>query len=228
MSWKIKMDETLEEEVCIMLKEHTVIAINRLYGSGGRIMGKRLSEEFGIPFYDEEILKMASEESAIGEQFFRLNDEKAGNNLFFRALGGLHTSLEEPSLDDDITSPENLFRFQAKIIRQVAAKGSCIIMGRCANYVLEAAQTENLIKLFVYSDLTTCVRRVEEVDGVDSREALRRVNRISKERRDYYKYYTGKEWEDMANYDLPINTSALEVDQAVELVKKYLELKGVL
>ena len=161
-----------------MLKKHTILAINRLYGSGGRIMGKRLSEELGIPFYDEEILKMASEESAIGEQFFRLNDEKAGNNLFFKALGGLHTSLEEPSLDDDITSPENLFRFQAKIIRQVAAKGSCIIMGRCANHVLEAAQMENLVRLFVYSDLNTCVRRVEEVDGVDSREALRRVNRI--------------------------------------------------
>ena len=87
---------------------------------------------------------------------------------------------------------------------------------------------ENLVRLFVYSDLNTCVRRVEEVDGVDSREALRRVNRISKQRRDYYKYYTGKEWEDMANYDLPINTSTLEIDQAVELVKKYLELKEVL
>ena len=171
---------------------------------------------------------MASEASAIGEQFFRLNDEKAGNNLFFRALGGLHTSLEEPSVDDDITSPENLFRFQAKIIRQVAGEGSCIIMGRCANHVLEAAGAENLVKLFVYSDLTTCVRRVQEVDGVDSREALRRVNRISKQRRDYYKYYTGKEWEDMANYDLPVNTTALEIDQAVELVKKYLELKEVL
>ena len=211
-----------------MLKKHTVIAINRLYGSGGRIMGKRMSEEFSIPFYDEEILTMASEASAIGEQFFRLNDEKAGNNLFFRALGGLHTSLEEPSVDDDITSPENLFRFQAKIIRQVAGEGSCIIMGRCANHVLEAAGAENLVKLFVYSDLTTCVRRVQEVDGVDSREALRRVNRISKQRRDYYKYYTGKEWEDMANYDLPVNTTALEIDQAVELVKKYLELKEVL
>ncbi len=100
-----------------MLKNDTVITINRLYGSGGRIMGKRLSEEFDIPFYDEEILTMASEESAIGERFFRLNDEKAGNNLFFRAMGGLHTSLEEPSVDDDITSPENLFRFQAKVIR---------------------------------------------------------------------------------------------------------------
>lgn len=210
-----------------MLKNDTVITINRLYGSGGRIMGKRLSKEFDIPFYDEEILTMASEESAIGERFFRLNDEKAGNNLFFRAVGGLHTSLEEPSVDDDITSPENLFRFQAKVIRQVAAKGPCIIMGRCADYVLGAAQVKNLVRLFVYADLTTCIRRVEEVDGVDSREALRRVNRISKERRDYYKYYTGKDWEDMANYDLPINTSSLDIDQAAELVKKYLELKEI-
>ena len=113
-----------------MGKETYVITIDRLYGSGGRIMGKKLSKELGIPFYDEEILKLASEESAVGEQYFRLNDEKAGNNLFFRAIGGLRTSLEEPSLDDDITSPENLFRFQAKMIRRVATEQSCIIMGR--------------------------------------------------------------------------------------------------
>lgn len=211
-----------------MLKKGTVITINRLYGSGGRMMGKKLSEELGIPFYDEEILTMASEESAVKEQLFRLNDEKAGNNLFFRAIGGLHSSLEEPSLDDDITSPENLFRFQAKVIRRVAAEHSCIIMGRCADFVLDAAGVEPLVRLFVYSDITTCIRRVEEVDRVDAREALRRVNRISKERRDYYKYYTGKDWEDMANYDLPINTSSMEIDDAAELVKKYLELQGIL
>ena len=120
-----------------MLKKNVVITIDRLYGSGGRIMGQRLSEELGIPYYNEEILKMASEESAVGEQLFRLNDEKAGNNLFFRAIGGLKSSLDEPSLDDDITSPENLFRFQAKVIRQVAANQSCIIMGRCADFVLQ-------------------------------------------------------------------------------------------
>ena len=211
-----------------MLKKNVVITIDRLYGSGGRIMGQRLSEELGIPYYNEEILKMASEESAVGEQLFRLNDEKAGNNLFFRAIGGLKSSLDEPSLDDDITSPENLFRFQAKAIRQVAANQSCIIMGRCADFVLDSANQENLVKLFVDCDLSSCIRRVEEVDKVDAREALRRVNRISKERRDYYKYYTGKEWEDMANYDLPINTSALTVDEAMELVKKYLQLKGYL
>ncbi len=210
-----------------MGKDRYIITINRLYGSGGRIMGKRLSQELGIPFYDEEILKMASEESAIGEQYYRLNDEKAGSNLFFRAIGGLKTSLEEPSLDDDITSPENLFRFQAKMMRRVAKEESCIIMGRCADYVLGSAGIKNLVRLFVYADSSTCIRRVMEVDGVDTKEALRRANRISRERRDYYKYYTGKEWEDMANYDLPINTTTLELEPAVQLVKAYLGLRNI-
>lgn len=203
-----------------------VITIDRQYGSGGRIMGKKLSEELGIPFYDQEILKMASEESAVGEQFFRLNDEKAGNNLIYRAIGGLKSSLQEPSVDEGLTSPENLFRFQAEVIRKVANESPCIIMGRCADYVLDAEAKEQLIRLFVYADIPTCIRRVMEVDGVDAKEALKRVNRISKERRDYYKYYTGKEWEDMANYDLPINTTRLEVDEAVQLVKDYIKIRG--
>lgn len=204
-----------------------VITIDRLYGSGGRIMGRRLSEELGIPFYDEEILKMASEESAVSENLFRLNDEKAGSNLFFRAMGGLNSSLEEPSVDDDVASPENLFRFQARMIRKVAAEQPCIIMGRCADFILSAEGTENLIRLFVYADIQTCIRRTMEVDGVDTKEALRRVNRISRQRKDYYKYYTGKDWEDMTNYDLPINASMLEPDAAVQLVKEYLRLRGI-
>ena len=211
-----------------MADNHYIITINRLYGSGGRLMGRRLSEELKIPFYDEEILSMASEESAVGEKFFRLNDEKAGNNLFFRAVGGVRNCLGEPSLDDDITSPENLFRFQAKVIRRVAKESPCIIMGRCADFVLEADGQEPLVRLFVYADISTCIRRVVEVDGVDAKEALKRVNRISKERRDYYKYYTGKDWEDMANYDLPINTSTLEIPEAAQLVRKYLNLRGIL
>ncbi|MCI8981678.1 MAG: cytidylate kinase-like family protein [Hungatella sp.] len=210
-----------------MGKDKYNITINRLYGSGGRIMGKKLSQELGIPFYDEEILKMASEESAVGEQYFRLNDEKAGNNLFFRAVGGLRTSLEEPSIEEDLTSPENLFRFQAKMIRRVAEEQSCIIMGRCADFVLSAAGVENLVRLFVYADSTTCIRRVMEVDGVDTKEALRRVNRISRQRRDYYKYYTGRDWEDMENYDLPINTTRLELGPAVQLVKEYMKLRNI-
>ena len=113
------------------------------------------------------------------------------------------------------------------MIRKVASQESCIIMGRCADFVLEAAGVKNLIRLFVYADSSTCIRRVAEVDGVDTKEALRRANRISKERRDYYKYYTGREWEDMDNYDLPINTTTLELEPAVQLVKEYLRLRGI-
>lgn len=210
-----------------MDKKHLVITIDRQYGSGGRIVGKKLSEKLGIPFYDEEILTMASEESAVGERFFRLNDEKAGNNLIYRAIGGLKTSLQEPSIDDDVASPENLFRFQSVIIRKVAAEKSCIIMGRCADYVLDAEGMEGLIRLFVYSDTPTCIRRVMEVDGVDTKEALKRVNRISKERRDYYKYYTGKDWEDMANYDLPINTTRIDLEETIELIESYIRIRGL-
>ena len=95
-----------------MDKKNLVITIERQYGSGGRVTGKRLAEELGIHFYDEEILKMTSEESAIGEQYFRLADERAGNNLLYKIVGGLRDSLAKPSTKDDITSPDNLFRFQ--------------------------------------------------------------------------------------------------------------------
>lgn len=208
-----------------MDKKHLIITIDRQYGSGGRIIGKKLSEELNIPFYDQEILRMASEESAIGEQFYRLNDEKAGHNLIYRAIGGLKTSLKEPSVEDGITSPENLFRFQSAVIRKVAAKEPCIIMGRCADYILDSEGGQELLRLFVYSDIPTCIRRVMEVDGVDTKEALKRVNRISKERRDYYKYYTGKDWEDMANYDFPINTTKIQLEQAIELIKEYIRIR---
>ena len=210
-----------------MLKKNVVITIDRLYGSGGRIMGQRLSEELGIPYYNEEILKMASEESAVGEQLFRLNDEKAGNNLFFRAIGGLKSSLDEPSLDDDITSPENLFRFQSEVIRKLAESENCIIIGRCGNYVLQD-QLDDVIRIFVYADTVTRVRRIMDVDKVDEEEALRRMRKIDKERTEYHKYFTGRNWMDMENYDLPINASRIDYDEMITLIKDYLKLRGMI
>lgn len=209
-----------------MNKKHFVITIERQYGSGGRLTGKRLAEELGIHFYDEEILKMTSETSAIGEQYFRLADEKAGNNLLYRIVTGLKPELTEPVRDgDNITSPENLFRFQSSVIRKLANQESCIIVGRCGNYVLQD-QLEDVIRIFVYADTVTRVRRVIEVDQVDEKEALRRMKRIDKERTEYHRYFTGREWMDMENYDLPINASRIDYDQMIQLIKDYLVLRG--
>ena len=98
----------------MMKEKHFVITIERQYGSGGRLTGKRLADELGIHFYDEEILKVTSETSAIGEQYFRLADERAGNNLLYRIVTGMKPELTEPDKNGHkITSPENLFRFQS-------------------------------------------------------------------------------------------------------------------
>ncbi len=210
----------------LMKKKHFVITIERQYGSGGRLTGERLAEELGIHFYDEEILKMTSETSAIGEQYFRLADEKAGNNLLYRIVTGMKPELKSPEKDGpNITSPDNLFRFQSSVIRSLAESEDCIIVGRCGNYVLQD-QLEDVIRIFVYADTVTRVRRIMDVDKVDEPEALRRMRRIDKERTEYHRYFTGREWMDMENYALPINASRIDYDQMIQLIKDYLKLRG--
>ena len=211
-----------------MSDRHYVITIERQYGSGGRLTGERLAKELGVHFYDEEILKMTSETSAIGEQYFRLADEKAGNKLLYRIVTSLKPDLSEPAKTGHrITSPENLFRFQSSVIRQLASSESCIIVGRCGNYVLQD-QLEDVIRIFVYAEMPTRIERVMEVDKVDEAEAIRRIRRIDKERTEYHRYFTGREWMDMENYDLPINASRISYDQMIELIKGYLRLRGYL
>lgn len=205
-----------------------VITINREYGSGGRIVGKKLSEDLGIHFYDEEILKLTAEKSAVGEQYFRLADEKAGGNLLYRIVSGIKPSMGEPSVGDRfVTSPENLFKFQSAVIRQLAAQESCIIVGRAADYILyQEENLEGLIRVFVYADEVRRVERVVEVDCIDEMRARKRIRKIDKERKDFYFYFTGEDWRDVRNYDLPINTTSFDLDQTAELIKSYIRLKG--
>jgi cytidylate kinase len=210
-------------------KSNLIITIGRQYGSGGRIVGKALAEELGIHFYDEEILTITSEQSAVGEVFFRLADEKAGNNLLYRIVSGLKPQLGRPSTDADIVKPENLFRFQSQVINELAKEESCIIAGRCADYILsrEEANVPGLVKIFVYADTPTLIQRTMEVDNIDEKEAARRVKKINKERKEYYRYYTGENWEDWDNYDLIINTSRIDLEQTAGLIKDYIKLRGI-
>ncbi len=210
-------------------KKNLIITIGRQYGSGGRIVGKALAKELGIHFYDEEILTITSEQSAVGEVFFRLADEKAGSNLLYRIVSGLKPQLGKPSTDADIVKPENLFRFQSQVIRELASQESCIIAGRCADYILSREDMEfpGLVKIFVYADTPALIRRTMEVDKVDEKEAAKRVKKINRERKEYYRYYTGESWEDWNNYDLIINTSCIDLEQTAKLIKDYIKLRGI-
>lgn len=211
-----------------MGNQNLIITIEREYGSGGRIVGKKLSEELGIRFYDDDILKLASEKSAVGEQFFRLADEKAGNNPLYKLGAGRKLDLSsEPSPKKKLTTPENLFKFQSAVIRELAEEEPCIIVGRAAGYVLDQdEEIERLIRIFVYADKVKKVQRVMEIDCIEEEKAKRRIRKIEKERKEYYKYFTGSEWHNMKNYDLPINTTRLDLDETAELIKSYIKIKG--
>ena len=194
-----------------MGNKNLIITIEREYGSGGRIVGRKLAEELGLHFYDDEILKMASEKSAVGEEFFRLADEKAGNNLFHRLAG----------------AKDNLFKFQAMVMRELAEQEPCIFVGRAAGYVLDQdEEIENLVRIFVYADRVRRVQRVMEVDCISEERAKKRIRKIENERKNYYKYFTGNDWKNMKNYDLPINTTRLGLDETAELIKEYVKLRG--
>lgn len=206
------------------MKQHLVITIEREYGSGGRLLGKALSEELGIPYYDDEIIRTASEHAAVGEEYFRLNDEKPGKRLF----GQVRDVIGKPRVAGNITNPDNLFRFEAEAIRKMADRGSCIFIGRSADFVLDATEFGEFVSLFVYCDMTSKVRRVMEVDAVDAEEAMSRIQKINRQRRDYCRYYTGNNWGDPMLYDLPLNTTKLTIPQTAELVKTYLRFRGLL
>lgn len=167
---------------------------------------------------------MNSDESGIKESYYYMADEKAGNKLLYKIIKSLTPEKGAPSFGSDLTSADNLFRFQSEVIRKLAAEEDCIIMGRCADYVLEGM--EGLVRVFIYADMDFREKRTIEKEYYAAKDAKKNIKRIDRERRDYFRYYTGKEWEFPENYDLMINTAAIRTDGAVETIKNYLKVRG--
>ena len=203
-----------------------IITIGRQYGSGGNEIGRKLAGELGIDFYDKNILRMNSDESGIKESYFHLADEKAGSRLLYRIVSGMTPEMREPSFGSDLISADNLFRFQSEVIRKLAEEQSCVIVGRCADYVLEDADNIELVRIFIYSDMDARIRRVKEKELYAPEDIKKNVKRIDKERRNYYRYYTGRGWADPENYDLLINTSTAGIKGSVRMIEEYIKIRG--
>lgn len=202
--------------------ENRVITIARSYGSGGRKMGKLLAKELGFEYYDREILRIASDESGISEELFDQVDEIKKMPLF-RIARDVYTGEVIPPDSDDFISNENLFRYQAKIIRELAATRNCVIVGRCANFILRGR--ENVLNVFVTAPVVDCVRRVMETDGLNLEEAEKKIKKVDKRRADYFKYFTGREWHDAALYDLCLNTGHMSEQKCVDIVRSYMNAR---
>lgn len=202
--------------------KHFVITIARGYGSGGRTMGKMLAEELGINFYDRELLRLASDESGINEELFGRADEKLKQSLLFRIAKKEYKGQLIPPDKEDFISNDNLFNYQAKVIKELSEQESCVIVGRCADYILK--DKDNVVKIFVHGSLTDCVMRLEGMFSLPKKELEKRILSTDKRRAEYYKYYTGRNWEDAKNYDLCLNSQQLGFDKCVEIVKNYLTI----
>ena len=204
--------------------EHTVITIARGYGSGGRQLGMKLADRLNIPYYDKDLIKKASEESGINVALFGENDEKM-RKLRFRSPFKKNRSEEVLNPDHaGFTSDDNLFNIQAKIIRDLAEKESCIIIGRAADYVLR--DYENVIKLYFYADHENCIRRVIETYGGSEAEAEKKIQKYDAYRAQYYKYHTGRSWNDSSNYDFCLNTGSMSYEKLIAIVTNYIEVKN--
>lgn len=203
--------------------ENYVITIARGYGSGGRTIGKKLAEALDINYYDRELLRLASDDSGINEDLFGKADEKLKSSLLYKIARNIYNGELIPPDSDDFVSNENLFNYQAKVIRELAETKSCVIVGRCADFVLK--DFKNVIRIFVHAPMENCIKNVLDISAISEKEAEKKIISIDKHRAEYYTYFTGREWDNVRNYDICLNSSELGFEKCVELVKAYVEIK---
>ena len=193
--------------------QHVIITIAREYGSGGHLLGEMLSKELGIKLYDKEFIHLVAEKSGINEQYIKKNEQSIPS-FWLKCILGKNS---EQSLERSLSSDDVLFVAESKIIQELAEKGPCIILGRCADFVLR--DYPNLIKVFCYSDLkSACVRCVQEY-GVSEEKAESEIKRINHNRIAHYEYYTGEKWGEPHHYNLMINTGSIDLSVACNLIK---------
>ena len=204
-----------------MENKKIIINVGRQIGSGGHIIAERLAEDFGCKCYDRELLNLAAKESGFSEKFFEQNDEQKG---FFQSL--FHTHL--PFLSDNNFyhndfSQEGLYKFQSDAIKKAADEGSCVFVGRTADYVLR--EYENVVNVFITADMEDRIRAVGGRRGITPEAARKYIESHEDERASYYNYYTGKKWGHSESYDLCVNSSHLGLEETERFIAEFIKRK---
>ena len=198
-----------------------VIAITRTCGSGATSIGKILAKNLGVEIYDRNILRLASDDSGISEELFARADEDQKQSLLFRASQKVYTGGLIPPEKEDFTSNNNLFNYQAKVLRELADESNYGVIGRAADYVLR--DKPGLVRVYIYASREKCIEKEMNRQKIDWKTADKFITKTDKYRRDYYRYFTGQEWENMQNYDLCINTTQMTYEQAAKAIQDFAE-----
>ena len=198
------------------MEKKIIVTISRQYGSGGREIGEKVATTLGIPLYDKEIITAAAADGTLSEEVQARTDDAANSLLYTLAMGSnvfgttAHFGYRMPLND-------KLFLLQSDVIRGYARSGSCVVVGRCGDYVLR--DEKDLLRIFVYGDIDFRFARIRDRHPeVKPGQIVDIINKTDKRRASYYNFYTGNKWGKLDNYDLAINASTLGIDGAAEAI----------
>ena len=197
-----------------------IITIGREFGSGGREFGRRLAEELGIEYYDKEIISGIAAHTSLSEEYVKQVIENVPHGLYPITVGHSFTYVD----DNVFKQIQSVYKAQSTIINSLAEKSDCVIVGRCADFILKDLKP---YRIFVYADIESrmkrCRSRSDETENFTDRQLQRRIKKIDNNRAKYYEFYTGNKWGDKKNYDLCVNTTDTVIKEAVKAVAKIFE-----
>jgi cytidylate kinase len=206
------------------MENKVIINIGRQLCAGGLEIGRLLADEFHATYYDRELLNLAAKESGFSEEFFKSSDERKGFlRSFFHLPYANNLGASGSNFYQNNFSQESLFKFQSDAIRKVAQEGSCVFVGRCADYVLR--DFPNVVNVFITASLEDRARLFMKEKGVSHEEALKRIEYIENRRASYYNYYTGKRWGEAKSYDLCIDSSILGIPETARFIADFVHKK---
>ena len=192
---------------------NTVITIGREFGSGGRELARRLAEELGFEYYDREIVTEIAKKTSFSEHYVQEVVEKNPHSLYPITIGHSFSYIDSYALGQK----QAVFNEQENVIKEMAEKSNCIIVGRCADYILRDL---NPYRIFVYSDMKSKVARCKEENEhqhskMSDRQLVRHIKKIDRQRKSFYEFFTGRDWGNKLNYDICINTSKMNIEDIV-------------
>ncbi|TCS82893.1 AAA family ATPase [Muricomes intestini] len=205
------------------MKTNTIITIGRQFGSGGREIGYKVADDFGIKLYDKEMLARAAKESGISEEIFETHDEKPTNSFLYSLVMDTYSMGYSGSTYADMPINHKVFLAQFDAIKKIADEGPCILIGRCADYALESY--ENVVTVFINADMDIRIRRIARKYDLTDAKAKDMIAKTDKKRSSYYNYYTNKKWSDAESYELCLNSGELGVEGTAKAIEQYVALK---
>lgn len=207
-----------------MSQEYFAIAITRTCGSGGgSYIGRKIAADYGIDFYDQKLLRLASEDSGINETIFAQADEDTRKRLLYKVSRSVYDGRDIPPESGNFLSDRALFAHQAKVLRRLLDQESYVCVGRAADFVLK--DKPRVLSVFLDASYSDRIQREMTRQGISRGEAKQYIDRLDKYRNDYYTYHTGKRWKDLSNYDLCLDTAVLGLDNCVSLIEEYMYLR---